>query len=169
MAVASTVRSATQPLRVLGLDPGSRITGFGLVEGVGPKERCVEAGVIHAGSGDMPARLGTIYRGVLDAIVRLRPDVMAVEQVFVARSADSALKLGQARGAAIAAVVMVGVPVAEYAARRVKQAVTGTGAATKYQVQHMVCRLLSLTSAPSADAADALAIAITHLNTKRYE
>jgi crossover junction endodeoxyribonuclease RuvC len=85
--------------------------------------------------------------------------------VFMARNANSALKLGQARGAALAAVVMVGLPVAEYAARRVKQAVTGTGAATKNQVQHMVCRLLQLSAAPSVDAADALAIAICHINT----
>jgi crossover junction endodeoxyribonuclease RuvC len=167
MPASSTVRAALRPLRVLGLDPGSRITGFALVEGVGPRERCIEAGVIQAATGDMPARLGSIHRGVVDAIERLRPDVMAIEQVFVARRADSALKLGQARGAAIVAAVGQGVPVVEYAARRVKQAVTGSGAATKDQMQRMVSMLLHLDVLPTPDAADALAIALCHLHAER--
>ena len=154
-------------LRVLGLDPGSRITGFGLIEGLGERTRCVESGCIKAPVGNMPDRLGVIYAGVAEAVLRLRPDVMAVEQVFVARSADSALKLGQARGAAIVAAISNGVPVVEYAARRVKQAITGSGSASKDQMQRMMVLLLSLPELPSPDAADALAIALCHLHAER--
>ena len=158
---------ALRQLRVLGLDPGSRITGFGLVEGFGERTRCVESGCIKAPAGSMPDRLGVIYAGVVQAVLRLRPDVMAVEQVFVARSADSALKLGQARGAAIVAAISNGVPVVEYAARRVKQAITGSGSASKDQMQRMMALLLSLPELPSPDAADALAIALCHLHAER--
>jgi crossover junction endodeoxyribonuclease RuvC len=153
-------------MRILGIDPGSRLTGYGVVEVSRGRSVYVASGCIRTTQKDIPARLGEIYEGIAALIRDHAPDAAAVEQVFVARNASSALKLGQARGAALAAVVMVGLPVAEYAARRVKQAVTGTGAATKYQVQHMVCRLLQLTRAPSADAADALAIAICHINTQ---
>lgn len=152
--------------RILGIDPGSRITGYGVVEVRGGKAFYVASGCIRTTHAEIPARLGEIYEGIAALIQAHSPDGVAVEQVFMARNASSALKLGQARGAALAAVVMVGLPVAEYAARRVKQAVTGTGGASKTQVQHMVCRLLNLRTSPSADAADALAIAICHINTR---
>jgi crossover junction endodeoxyribonuclease RuvC len=151
--------------RILGIDPGSRVTGYGVVEVRHGKSVYIASGCIRTTSVDVPSRLGEIYEGVASLIRDLAPDAIAIEQVFMARNASSALKLGQARGAALAAVVTVGLPVAEYAARRVKQAVTGTGGATKYQVQHMVCRLLNLNASPAADAADALAIAICHINT----
>jgi crossover junction endodeoxyribonuclease RuvC len=152
--------------RILGIDPGSRATGYGVVEVTRGQCRYVASGCIRTTQGELPGRLGEIYSGVAALIAEHAPDAAAVEQVFMARNASSALKLGQARGAALAAVVMAGLPVAEYAARRVKQAVTGTGAATKEQVQHMVCRLLALNTAPRGDAADALAIAICHINTQ---
>ena len=152
--------------RILGIDPGSRLTGYGVVDMLGGKSIYVASGCIRTTHADYPGRLGEIYEGIAALIHEHAPDAVAIEQIFMARNANSALKLGQARGAALAAVVMGGLPVAEYAARRVKQAVTGTGAATKVQVQHMVCRLLQLKRQPSADAADALAIAICHINTQ---
>jgi crossover junction endodeoxyribonuclease RuvC len=153
--------------RVLGIDPGSRVTGYGIVDVLRGRSVYVASGCIRTSSVDVPSRLGEIYEGIASLIRDHAPDSVAIEQVFMARNASSALKLGQARGAAISAVVMVGLPVAEYAARRVKQAVTGTGGASKHQVQHMVCRLLNLSASPSPDAADALAIAICHINTAR--
>jgi len=153
-------------IRILGIDPGSLITGFGLIEALGQDARHIASGCIRAPAGELPQRLRAIYAAVSELMSSYAPAEVAIERVFVSRNADSALKLGQARGAALAAVVMGGLPVAEYAARRVKQAVTGTGAATKVQVQHMVCRLLQLKRQPSADAADALAIAICHINTQ---
>jgi crossover junction endodeoxyribonuclease RuvC len=153
--------------RVLGIDPGSRVTGYGIVDVLRGRSVYVASGCIRTSSVDVPSRLGEIYEGIASLIRAHAPDSVAIEQVFMARNASSALKLGQARGAAISAVVMVGLPVAEYAARRVKQAVTGTGGASKHQVQHMVCRLLNLSASPSPDAADALAIAICHINTAR--
>jgi len=152
--------------RILGIDPGSRVTGYGVIDVRRGKSVYVASGCIRTTYADVPQRLGEIYEGIASLIVDHAPDAVAIEQVFMARNASSALKLGQARGAALAAVVMVGLPVAEYAARRVKQAVTGTGGASKGQVQHMVCRLLNLSASPSADAADALAIAICHINTR---
>ena len=152
--------------RILGIDPGSRLTGYGVVDVLRGKSIYVASGCIRTTQTSYPARLGEIYEGIAALIREHSPDAVAIEQIFMARNANSALKLGQARGAALAAVVMEGLPVAESAARRVKQAVTGTGAATKFQVQHMVCRLLQLKKSPSADAADALAIAICHINTQ---
>ena len=157
----------TSPVRVLGVDPGSRITGYGIVDATLDKSRYVDAGVVRAGDGAMPDRLAAIFAGLSKVIALHRPEVMAIEQVFLARSADSALKLGQARGAAIVAAVDAQIPVVEYAARRVKLALTGTGAATKEQVAHMVRMLLGLNETPSADAADALAIALCHVNSRQ--
>jgi crossover junction endodeoxyribonuclease RuvC len=154
-------------MRILGIDPGSRVTGYGVVEVRRGRTVYVASGCIRAAHTTVPQRLGEIYEGVAALIGEHAPDAVAIEQVFMARNASSALKLGQARGAALAAVVNVGLPVAEYAARRVKQAVTGVGGASKQQVQHMVCRLLNLRASPSTDAADALAIAICHINTQR--
>jgi crossover junction endodeoxyribonuclease RuvC len=152
--------------RVLGIDPGSRITGYGVIDIDGSRLRYVASGSIRTTQGEFPERLGEIYDGVLVLIQTHAPQEVAVEEVFLARNANSALKLGQARGAALAAVVSNGLQVNEYAARRVKQAVTGTGGATKQQVQHMVRVLLNLEAAPAGDAADALAIAICHINTR---
>ncbi|MAH22954.1 MAG: crossover junction endodeoxyribonuclease RuvC [Gammaproteobacteria bacterium] len=150
---------------VLGIDPGSRRTGYGLLA---VRERSVEyvaSGCIKAEIGDMPQRLGIIYRGVSELIGQFNPTELAIEEVFLAKNASSALKLGQARGVAIAAAVAGELPVHEYAAKRVKQSLVGTGRGSKEQVAHMVRILLKLPGAPQADAADALAIALCHVNT----
>ncbi len=150
---------------ILGVDPGSRLTGYGIVRQQDDRLEMVECGCIRTSQGALPLRLAEIYRGIDTLIKTHQPDQFAIEEVFLAKNPSSALKLGQARGCAIAAAVAHELPVAEYAARRVKLAVTGTGAATKEQVQHMVRVLLKLPGTPSADAADALAIAICHVNT----
>jgi len=150
---------------VLGIDPGSRTTGYGVIE-EGETLRYVASGCIETTRGAFPGRLADIFRGVEAVIAAHAPDEFVIEEVFVARNPQSALKLGQARGAAIAAAVDADLPVSEYAARSVKQAVVGTGRATKEQVQYMVRVLLSLSAAPPADAADALAVAICHVNTQ---
>ena len=150
---------------MLGIDPGSRTTGYGVIE-EGETLRYVASGCIETTRGTFPGRLADIFRGVEAVIAAHAPDEFVIEEVFVARNPQSALKLGQARGAAIAAAVDADLPVSEYAARSVKQAVVGTGRATKEQVQYMVRVLLSLSAAPPADAADALAVAICHVNTQ---
>lgn len=147
---------------ILGIDPGSRITGYGVIRQSGRKLEYLGSGCIRTSVDDLPTRLKLVYAGVSEIITQFQPDIFAIEQVFMARNADSALKLGQARGAAIVAAVNADLPVFEYAARQVKQTVVGTGAAEKAQVQHMVRALLKLAANPQADAADALAIAITH-------
>jgi crossover junction endodeoxyribonuclease RuvC len=152
---------------VFGVDPGSRVTGYGVIEVRRGKTVYLASGCIRTPVGHTAQRLGEIFDGITTLIEIHAPDVVAVEQVFLARNANSALKLGQARGAVLAAVARTGTAVSEYAARRVKQAVTGTGAASKAQVQHMVRVLLGLSAAPAVDAADALAIAICHINTQR--
>jgi crossover junction endodeoxyribonuclease RuvC len=151
--------------RVLGIDPGSRATGYGVVDVSRGDLVYVASGCIRTTEGEFPARLAEVHRGVQQVVTDYAPQVAAIEQVFVARSAASALKLGQARGAALVALVGAELPISEYAARRIKQAVTGTGNATKQQVQHMIRLLLNLERAPGSDAADALAIAICHINT----
>lgn len=150
---------------ILGVDPGSRVTGFGIIETRGTQLHYVASGCIRIADHDFPTRLHTIYSDLSEVIERHAPQVMVVEQVFMARNAASALKLGQARGAAIVAGVSRGLPVHEYSARQIKQAAVGTGAASKAQVQHMVMTLLQLPSAPAEDAADALAAAICHAHT----
>lgn len=147
---------------ILGIDPGSRLTGYGVIRQVGRQISYLGSGCIKTAVDDLPTRLKRIYAGVSEIILQFQPDYFAIEQVFMAKNADSALKLGQARGSAIVAAVNNELPVFEYAARLVKQSVVGTGAADKKQVQHMVKMLLKLTASPQADAADALAIAITH-------
>ena len=147
---------------IIGIDPGSRMTGYGIIEKDGQNLRFVDAGTIKTETKEMPERLKRIFAGV-DRIVRFHgPVEAAVEQVFMAQNPDSALKLGQARGAAIAALVNLDLQVAEYTARQIKQSVVGYGAADKEQVQMMVMKLLNLTIQPQADAADALAAAICH-------
>ena len=150
---------------VLGIDPGSRRTGYGLLAVRDRSVGYVASGFIKAEIGDMPQRLGIIYRGVSELIDQFNPTELAIEEVFLAKNASSALKLGQARGVAIAAAVAGELPVHEYAAKRVKQSLVGTGRGSKEQVAHMVRILLKLPGAPQADAADALAIALCHVNT----
>ena len=150
---------------VLGIDPGSRRTGYGLLAVRDRSVEYVASGCIKAEIGDMPQRLGIIYRGVSELIDQFNPTELAIEEVFLAKNASSALKLGQARGVAIAAAVAGELPVHEYAAKRVKQSLVGTGRGSKEQVAHMVRILLKLPGAPQADAADALAIALCHVNT----
>ena len=149
-------------MRILGVDPGLRITGFGLVEKQGNRLGYVTSGVIKSGAGELPERLGVIFASLREILNEHRPDCAAVEQVFVNVNPQSTLLLGQARGAAISALVAHRLPVAEYTALQIKQAVVGRGKAAKEQVQEMVKRLLGLPAAPGADAADALACAICH-------
>jgi crossover junction endodeoxyribonuclease RuvC len=148
--------------RILGLDPGLRVTGYGVIECHGGRLAYVASGCIRAGQGALPTRLGVIARDLAHLIAEIAPTEVAVESVFVNVNPASTLLLGQARGAAIAAAVLAGLPVTEYTAGQVKQAVVGGGRAAKPQVQAMVVRLLLLPGAPQADAADALATAICH-------
>ena len=148
--------------RILGIDPGLRITGFGVVDATGGRLACVASGVVRTGTGGMPTRLGVIVRDLAHVIAEYAPAEVVVEQVFVNVNPTSTLALGQARGAAIAAAVLAGLPVHEYTAGQIKQAVVGGGRAAKSQVQAMVSRLLGLPGLPSPDAADALAAAICH-------
>lgn len=147
---------------LLGIDPGSRHTGYGVIEQVGQRQRWLTCGTISTSHRDMAPRLGEIYTGLAAVIAEYGPDEVGVEKVFMARNADAALKLGQARGAAITAAVNARLPVFEYSARQVKQAVVGRGAAEKRQVAQMVTYLLKLDKTPAEDAADALAVAICH-------
>src|SRR3990170_6798330 len=150
-------------MRILGIDPGSRITGFGVVNVLrNGRLQYVASGCVRAPKGDIAARLKAVYDGVTEVIRTYQPTMLAIEKVFMARNADSALKLGQARGAAIAAGANRRLDVAEYTALQIKRAAVGKGHAGKQQVQHMVKALLGLSAAPRADAADALACAICH-------
>jgi len=153
-------------MRILGIDPGSRLTGVGVIEVRGDRVVCLHHDVIKAGNGEFPERLGVIFNGVRDLISEFSPAQAAVESVFVSHNAASAIKLGQARGAAVCAVIDGGVEVAEYSPRAVKQAIVGRGAADKGQVQHMVRVLLGLEESPPEDAADALAVALCHHHTQ---
>ncbi len=149
--------------RILGIDPGLRMTGFGVIEMQGQKLRYVASGCIKSdGNQRLPERLHTLYAGITEIIGTYKPDIAAVEQVFSNVNPQSTLLLGQARGAAITALVAQGLPVSEYTALQVKQAVVGHGKAAKQQVAHMVMRLLTLPGEPGSDAADALACAICH-------
>ncbi|MEQ9395692.1 crossover junction endodeoxyribonuclease RuvC [Haliea sp.] len=151
---------------ILGIDPGSRKTGFGIINYVSGRSEYLTSGVIRLPAGDLSERMRVIYASVTELVLLHCPDQLAIEQVFMARSAGSALKLGQARGAAIVACVAQDMAVAEYSARQIKQAVVGTGAADKSQVQHMVKVLLKLPAEPQEDAADALAAALCHAHTQ---
>jgi len=152
--------------RILGIDPGSLVTGFGVIEVAGSKTHYVASGCIRIASKPFPERLREIFDGIGEIITRYSPEDMVIEQVFVKINVSSALKLGQARGAAICAGVTRDLKIHEYSATQVKQAVVGKGNAAKEQVQHMVCALLSLPARPQADAADALAIALCHVQTR---
>jgi crossover junction endodeoxyribonuclease RuvC len=148
--------------RILGIDPGSRITGFGVIDTVKQKSVYVTCGCIRTRATTMPLRLQEIYTGVSEIIGQYQPTVLAIEQVFVHRNVASALTLGQARGVAIVASVQQGLTVYEYAPTQIKQAIVGQGHADKVQVQHMVKVLLGLSKSPTADAADALGVALCH-------
>lgn len=154
-------------VRILGLDPGSQRTGFAVIEVDGGKITYRVSGAIKARGESLAERLQEIFIGVDQLTSEFRPDEVAIERVFMHRNADSALKLGQARGAALSATFSVRPRVFEYAPREVKLAVVGTGAAQKDQVQLMVKRLLSLTGPLAEDAADALAIAMCHAHSRK--
>jgi crossover junction endodeoxyribonuclease RuvC len=150
-------------IRILGIDPGLRVTGFGVIEKTGNRLDYLASGCIRTNVDEaLPARLGAIFAGIGELLENYKPEQAVIEIVFVNVNPQSTLLLGQARGAAITALVAGGLEVAEYTALQVKQAVVGNGHADKVQVQHMVRRLLSLPGNPSPDAADALACAIAH-------
>ena len=150
--------------RILGIDPGSRKTGFGIIELNNRKIEHVINGRLMVGDGNFPERLRQIFVGLTEIIGRYEPDMMVIEKVFLHKNADSALKLGQARGAAICAGVNQGLKVHEYTATQIKKAVVGNGHAKKDQVQYMMSIILALSELPDEDAADALACAVTHAN-----
>ena len=157
-------------MRILGIDPGLRTTGFGVLDLEAGTLRYVASGTIstgHLATTALPARLQTLFQGVAEVVQRYQPDCAAVEIVFVNVNPQSTLLLGQARGALIAALVQAQLPVAEYTALQMKQAVVGYGRAAKPQVQEMVRRLLDLPGVPGPDAADALGLAITHAHAGR--
>ena len=152
-------------MRILGIDPGLQTTGFGVVDLQGQHLQYVASGTIstlHLPRGDLPARLKVLFDGVREVVATYRPDASSVEIVFVNVNPQATLLLGQARGACVTALVSVDLPVAEYTALQMKQAVAGHGKAAKAQVQEMVMRLLKLPGLPGKDAADALGLAITH-------
>ncbi|MDJ0739330.1 MAG: crossover junction endodeoxyribonuclease RuvC [Gammaproteobacteria bacterium] len=152
--------------RVLGIDPGSRVTGFGLIESDGVRSRHLHSGCIRTTADAFPRRLGEIYRGISELLADWRPQEVAVEQVFVARNAATAIKLGQARGAAISAVVIHELPVYEYTPAAVKQGLVGNGRAEKEQVQHMIRVILGMQGSLALDQSDALAIALCHAHSQ---
>ncbi|MFT4767121.1 MAG: crossover junction endodeoxyribonuclease RuvC [Glaciecola sp.] len=151
---------------ILGIDPGSQKTGFGIISSLNGKNSYITSGVIRLPKGALPERLRIIAQSVAELVELHGPAELSIEQVFMAKSADAALKLGQARGAAIVPCVIRGMDVSEYSARQIKQSVVGTGAADKAQVQHMVKALLNLPGQPQEDAADALAAALCHAHTR---
>lgn len=170
-AVASTRPAAVSvrlvSARILGIDPGSRYTGYGVIDSSGHKCTFIACGRINATKGDMPSRLLTIFEGLREVIAEHQPTEIALEETFVNRSnAQSALVLGQARGVAMLAAAQCGVPLAEYAAASVKLAIAGNGRADKSQVAHMVKVLLNLRVLMAADAADALAVALCHAHVR---
>ncbi len=150
--------------RIIGIDPGSRITGYGILDTDGFRHTYIASGHISIKGDELPERLGMIFKEVAKVIEQWQPDSMAIEQVFVNRNVDSALKLGQARGAAICAGVNAELSVGEYTPRAIKKAVVGPGAADKQQIQQMMQMLLGLKDRPQSDEADALAIAMCHAN-----
>lgn len=152
----------TDKRRILGIDPGSRLTGFGVLDFENERATYVASGTVKSLDGAFPDRLKQIFVSVGELVEQYRPNVVAIESVFMAKNASSALKLGHARAAAMCATFAYDVEVFEYAPREIKQAIVGTGAATKEQVQHMIVTLLQLEGRPAADAADALAAALCH-------
>ena len=150
---------------ILGVDPGSRITGFGVINAEQGQYHYVTSGCIRMSQVYTPGRLKQIFDGLSEVIESTRPDRAAIEQIFMFQNPGAAIKLGQARGTAMLTLAHYDLVVAEYSARQIKKSVAGTGAATKYQVQHMVQSLLGLSARPQSDAADALAMAVCHYNS----
>ena len=161
-------RTTRARVRVLGIDPGSRRTGFGVIDCDGSEQTHIAHGCIAAEGDAIATRLRTIFDGIQRLMTDYRPDEVAIERVFVNRNVDSAMKLGQARGAALCAVPL-GVAVFEYAPRAIKLAVVGSGGAEKNQVAHMMKVLLQLAAVPGPDAGDALAVALCHANSRRLQ
>ncbi len=154
-------------MRILGIDPGSRITGYGLLEINDQQCRYVTCGCIRTQHQQLDQRLLVIFRDMQELIHTYQPDEMAIEKVFFHQNADAALKLGQARGAAICAVAQTAIAIYEYTPTQIKQAVVGNGHAKKQQVQHMVQAILALSKIPQVDAADALGVALCHFHTRQ--
>ena len=152
----------------MGIDPGSRKTGFGVIETLKSQHVYIASGVIRLPDAPLPERLQVIFESVTEVINEYLPTEMAIEQVFMAKNPNSALILGQARGAAIVAATNQQLSVAEYEAKKVKQSVVGNGGAEKSQVQHMVKQILRLSAMPQEDAADALAAALCHANSQQH-
>jgi crossover junction endodeoxyribonuclease RuvC len=157
----------SQSKRILGIDPGSRLTGFGVLDFCGDTPTYVASGTVESMDGAFADRLRQIFDSVSGIVLEYRPDIVVIESVFMHKNAGSALKLGHARSAAICATFQHDLEVFEYAPREIKQAVVGTGAATKEQIQHMVVSILKLGGTPAPDAADALAAALCHGNQRR--
>lgn len=155
--------------RVLGVDPGSRVTGYGIIQETPKGPVLIAYGCIRTETDNFPERLKRIYDGIHNVVREFRPDEFAIEQVFMSKNADSALKLGQARGAAICGGMTAGLPVYEYAAREVKLALVGKGSAEKSQVQHMVRFLLGVSEVLPADASDALGVAMCHIHHRQTQ
>ncbi|MFO8008907.1 MAG: crossover junction endodeoxyribonuclease RuvC [Candidatus Brocadiia bacterium] len=150
-------------MRILGIDPGTRACGYGVIETDGRSERAIDYGVVRARGAELPARLKTIFDGLVEAVRAAEPEVAAVEGAFFGKNVRTALKIGEGRGVALLAAASCGVEVVEYAPAEVKKSVVGSGRAHKSQVQKMVCTVLGLPEGELAeDAADALAIAICH-------
>jgi len=154
-------------MRILGIDPGSRITGYGVIELQGRRAVYLGSGCVRVETETFPERLRAIFDGVGEVVAEYQPNEIAIEKVFVQRNVDSALKLGQARGAALCAVMNRALPIAEYSPAEIKKALVGRGGAGKQQVQHMVKTLLQLIESPATDAADALACALCHSHTRQ--
>lgn len=170
MIHADSNHVARETLRVLGIDPGSRLLGWGVVESHGSRIRHVDNGVlVPPVDADLPSRLLYLHQGVLKVLTDYQPDCAAIEDVFLAKNAQSALKLGQARGAAILAAAVFRLPVFEYAPTSIKRSVVGNGRADKHQVQQMVRALLGLVEPAQEDASDALAAAICHCHQLPFE
>jgi crossover junction endodeoxyribonuclease RuvC len=165
-APRGVTRSLAAPVRILGLDPGSVRTGFGVIDCDGTVQRHVASGCIRPPAGSMALRLRYIYDAIAELVAVHAPAEVAIERVFMHRNPDSALKLGQARGVALCAAVMGGASVHEYAPRAVKLALVGHGGAEKDQVQHMVCAILAVPAPATFDASDALAIGLCHGQTR---
>ena len=152
---------------ILGIDPGSRVTGYGIIRENNRKLEYIDSGCIRTSSTILSTRLLEIFNGICELMDTYHPDQVSIEQVFMHKNPNSALKLGHARGVAMVACASHRVEINEYAAREIKQSVVGFGAASKVQVQHMVVKILQLSNTPQADAADALAAAICHSHTRR--
>ncbi len=158
----------TDRQRILGIDPGSRLTGFGVVDCVDDNSTYIASGAVNTIEGEFKDRIRLIFKSVHSIVAEYRPQVLAIESVFVHKNAGSALKLGHARSAAICATFEFELEVFEYAPREIKQAIVGSGSATKEQVQHMVRSILQLDGDPLPDAADALATALCHAHQRRF-